>query len=97
MASMKDEAMAEIKATFERSTMYQEGYLDGFSEGYDKAMCNVEKQLKKIGLYEILKGFSEATGSRTTHENGVRVQLYILADFEGLETILQCDGRDLQC
>ena len=72
MGSMKDEAMAEVKAMFERACKYQEGYEDGFSDGYDRAIADIEK-LKKLAVHEMLKGFSEATGSRTTHENGIRV------------------------
>ena len=72
MASMKEEALAEIKATFERSKMYQEGYADGFAEGYDRARADMRK-LNKLVFDEMMKGFSEATGSRTTHENDSRV------------------------
>ena len=55
MGGMKDEAMAEIKATFERSTMYQEGYLDGFSEGYDRARQDMRK-LNRLAFDEMMKG-----------------------------------------
>ena len=70
--SMKDEAMAEVTAMFERSQSYQEGYKDGFSEGYDRARQDMRK-LNKLAFNEMMKGFYEATGSRTMHENGVRV------------------------
>ena len=58
MASMKDEAMAEVTAMFERSQSYQEGYKDGFSEGYDRAMADINK-LKKLAVHEMLKGISK--------------------------------------
>ena len=58
MASMKDEAMAEIKAMNERATKYQEGYEDGFSDGYDRAMADIEK-LKKLAVHEMLKGIGK--------------------------------------
>ena len=58
MASMKDEAMAEIQAMFERSQQYQEGYKDGYSDGYDKAMENIAR-LRNLAVHEMLKGIGK--------------------------------------
>ena len=33
---MKENAIAEVKFMIKKSEMYNEGYLEGFSDGYDR-------------------------------------------------------------
>ena len=53
---MKAEYRAEIKQEQERSKWYQEGYLDGAMDGYERALKDIQK-LRGVAVEEMLKGF----------------------------------------
>lgn len=54
--SMKEEYKAEIKQEQERSTWYQEGYLDGAMDGYERALKDITR-MQSIASKELLRGF----------------------------------------
>ena len=53
---MKAEYRAEIKQEQEHSKWYQEGYLDGCMDGYDRALKDINK-LRGVAIEEMLRGF----------------------------------------
>ena len=55
-SSMKAEYRAEIKQEQEHSKWYQEGYLDGAMEGYERALKDIQK-LRGVAIEEMLRGF----------------------------------------
>jgi hypothetical protein len=56
MASMKAEYRAEIRQEQERSKCYQEGYLDGAMDGYERALKDIMR-MQNIAAKELLRGF----------------------------------------
>lgn len=63
--SMKAEYKAEIEQEQERSKWYQEGYLDGAMEGYERALKDITR-MQSIAAKELLRGFGHGL-DKTTH------------------------------